>query len=87
MNEKLVNLATCPIKQDPSYESPMMSILPFYPNSKKIDLLPTCFDTQQQGGLVFWGEEKCIVECVSLVVRSARYGSFAAPARFVSFAL
>jgi len=40
----------------------MVSVLPYYPFSEKVNLLPTCFDTKRHLGLIFWGSDFRTVE-------------------------
>jgi len=60
--------------------SPMATVLPYYPLSDKVDLLPTCFDTKRHLGLIFWGSDLRTVENsgfsgISLRSRSSLLGS------------
>jgi len=64
-------------------QSPMVYLVPYFPNAKKANLLPTGL-VHEQGGLVFWGEDNRTVECIALIPPSARgprYSSFSAAQR------
>jgi len=61
--QKFWNFKTSPVPLNPpQHLSPMIRILPFFANSYKADLFPTCFECIQSG-LIFWGSDKRTVEC------------------------
>jgi hypothetical protein len=60
-SQNLWNLKTNPVTEIHS-KNPMASLLPFFRNNKKLDILPSSFEKGKQQGLIFWGSDRRCVE-------------------------